>query len=486
MQKTQIETPTSVCRAGLGTADITPPVGIYHRFWGAASHDQATGVHRPLRASAFVFEPADAENSDQQQILVALDHCLFRPPEMREFRAALCDQLGVSSESVTIVFSHTHSAAYVAQNREHLPGGAFIGPYLDELPGRVAAAVQQAVNNLETVTLTYGTASCQMGHQRDCWDEEADRYVCGFNPDVELNLPVHTVRLTASDGSSRGTIVSYPCHPTTLAWDNTLISPDYVGALRETVETATGTTCMFLQAPCGDIGPRFGFVGDTEVADANGRQVGYAALQALESMPPAAHDYHYNGPVISGATIGEWEYRSQSETRAASTHEFTARQTAVPLAYRPELPTVAQVEQQMASLSADESAARDRGDDAEAARIRALVERLRRRLEVLRPLPDAELPYPVTLWKLGDAVWIAVDGEPYSELSFELAKRFPGIPLIVMPLSDGAPAGYLPVADAYEKPIYQSEIAIVAPGSLEKVIDAIAAEIELQFAGSTQ
>ena len=479
MKTRHVETPTSVCRAGLGTADITAPVGIYHRFWGAASHDQAAGIHRPLRASAFVFEPAvESDDVAERQTLIALDHCLFRPPEMREFRAALCSRLQVASESVTIVFSHTHSAAYVARNRSHLPGGEFIGAYLDELPERVSAAVQQAVDNLETVTLTYRTAACQMGHHRDCHDEEADRYVCGFNPDVDLDLPVHTVRLSAADGASRGTIVSYPCHPTTLAWGNTLISPDYVGALRETVETATSAPCMFLQAPCGDIGPRFGFVGDTEVADANGRQVGYAALQALERMPTPGHDYHYNGPVISGATIGEWEYRPHDKTRAQQTCEFVLQQATVPLQYRPELPTVVQVEEQMATLSVDESAARERGDESEAARIRALVERLRRRLEVLRPLPEGELPYPVAIWKLGDAIWVAVDGEPYSELSFELARRFPHVPLIIMPLSDGAVAGYLPVSEAYDKPIYQSDIAIVARGSLESVIDAIAAEVQ--------
>ena len=45
---------------------------------------------------------------------------------------------------------------------------------------------------------------------------------------------------------------------------------------------------MFLQGASGDTGPRDGFVGDTEVADRNGRQLGYAALSALESIPTPA------------------------------------------------------------------------------------------------------------------------------------------------------------------------------------------------------
>ncbi len=480
MNSTHIQTPTSRMRAGLGIADITPPVGIYHRFWGAASHDQATGIHRPLRASVLVFEPMAVEDSgaSERHVLIALDHCLFRPPEMTEFREKTCARLQTTSEHLTVVFSHTHSAAYVARNREHLPGGDLIGPYFDELPEKIAQAFDFAVANLTSATLTYGTTACRMGHQRDAWDEAADRYVCGFNPDVDLDLPVNAVRITDDRGAICGTIVSYPCHPTTLAWDNSLISPDYVGALRETVEAATDAPCVFLQAPCGDIGPRFGFVGDTDVADRNGRQVAYAALQAIESMPPAGHDYHYIGPVISGATLGEWEYRSHPSERASAAERFETVDWKIPLQYRPELPTVPQAEERMASLDAQEAEARDRGDSAEAARLRALAERQRRQLEVLNSVPAGEMPYPIKLWRLGDAIWIAVDGEPYSALQSELNRRFPSVPLIIMPLSDGAMAGYLPTSDACQKPIYQSEIAILAAGCLEHVIDTIADQIE--------
>ena len=75
-------------------------------------------------------------------------------------------------------------------------------------------------------------------------------------------------RIAADDGLTLGTVVNYACHPTTLAWQNTLISPDYVGALREVVERATEAPCLFLQGASGDLGPREGFVGDAEVADA--------------------------------------------------------------------------------------------------------------------------------------------------------------------------------------------------------------------------
>ena len=48
----RVLTPQSRCRFGIARCDVTPPVGIYHRMWGAATHDRATGVHRPLSATA--------------------------------------------------------------------------------------------------------------------------------------------------------------------------------------------------------------------------------------------------------------------------------------------------------------------------------------------------------------------------------------------------------------------------------------------------
>src|SRR6185369_13887791 len=104
------------------------------------------------------------------------------------------------------------------------------------------------------------------------------------------------------------TIVNYACHPTTLAWENALISPDFPGAMREVVEGTTGVPCLFLQGASGDLGPREGFVGDPAVADRNGRQLGHVALAALEALPPPGTRFEYEGPVISGATLGAWRH----------------------------------------------------------------------------------------------------------------------------------------------------------------------------------
>src|SRR5260370_22587151 len=95
-----VDSPQSRCRLGVARCDITPPVGIYHRMWGAATHERAAGIHRPLTATAVAFQrlvsaAADSRSGDDgEQILIAVDHCLFWAREME----ALLDSLSQLSQ----------------------------------------------------------------------------------------------------------------------------------------------------------------------------------------------------------------------------------------------------------------------------------------------------------------------------------------------------------------------------------------------------
>ena len=101
----RVETPQSRLVAGFARADITPPIGIYHRMWGAATHDVATGVHRPLTATALSLAPLNGSNG---QILLALDHCLLDAVEIANLRNAVSAKLDIPPGTVQIALSHTH------------------------------------------------------------------------------------------------------------------------------------------------------------------------------------------------------------------------------------------------------------------------------------------------------------------------------------------------------------------------------------------
>src|SRR5206468_1277404 len=153
-------------------------------------------------------------------------------------------------------------------------------------------------------------------------------------------------------------VVNYACQPTTLAYHNTLISPDYVGDMREVVEQHTKAPCLFLQGASGDLGPRQGFVGDPAVADRNGRQLAFAALSGLEALPAPGTRFEYAEPVVSGATLGSWEHRPLGDAALDRQAGWDCRRFVVDLPYRVDLPTLDETRQQRTQWLTEEEQAR--------------------------------------------------------------------------------------------------------------------------------
>ena len=329
---------------GLARRDITPPVGIYGRWWPRATWDRVTGVHRPLTATAVVVRnraasAGEPDEESDEEIIVALDMCILFAAEQEALLAEVRRRTGVGGQ-LMCHYSHTHSSPPSKLDQAGLPGGDLIKPYLDRIAVEVAAAVTEARAALQPASIVFGHADCRMAGNRDLWDAETNQYVCGFDPDGPFDPTVLVGRVTGASGTPLATLVNYACHATTLAWQSSLISPDFPGAMREVVEEATGVPCVFLQGASGDTGPRDGFVGDTAVADRNGRQLGYAALSALASIPAPATTFRYAGPAISGTTLGLWEHVPFTEEQRAAAGRWRRRRWTVPLAYRSDMPSL--------------------------------------------------------------------------------------------------------------------------------------------------
>ncbi len=485
-----VDTPQGVCQAGLARGDITPPVGIYHRMWGAATHDRSTGVHRPLTATALALRPAAAAHdadSDAGVVLLAIDHCLLWSQEMAALLAQVSAGAGIPRDRVFVMFSHTHSAGLMGHERAELPGGELIAPYLDDLARRLAALARQAVAALAPAVITYGLGRCGLAAQRDFYDSASGQWVCGLNPAGAADDTLLVARITDAQGHVRGAVVNYACHPTTLAWQNTLISPDYVGAMREVVETATAAPCFFIQGASGDLGPRRGYTGELAVAESNGRQLGYAALAALEALPPPATRHAYQGPVVSGAVLGSWSDVPLDDDARRQKTRWQFRSCQVDLPYREGLPTVDELSAERRQRLAEETAAQASGDEAAARDCRARVEVLTRQLVRFRSLPAGPAyPFPVQLWRIGDGIWVAVEAEHYQLLQVELRRRFPQIPLVIATLVNGSLHTYLPPKDVYGAGIYQETIALLAPGCLERLIDEISRQVERLWSATAE
>ena len=475
MSTTNVSTPYSRVRLGMARADITPPVGIYHRLWGAARHDRAAGVHRPIFGDVVAIGPVSA--AEPALIRVQTDLAGLMDDQHDALAEAIASAIGIAPAQVIIAHSHSHSGGWFAPDRVPLPGGELIEPYLVDQKLRLVSAARQAVATMRPATITYATGRSDMAANRDYWDAGAGIRTCGFNPDVEMPNTLVVARVTDDAGSLVGTIVQYGCHPTTLAWENQLISSDYIGALRETVERASGAICAFFVSPCGDLGPKAGFTGDTGVADRNGRQVGWAALALLESMPPPLTEFVYTGAVVSGATLGTWKHTPLDAEALRATEVFVGgtHYLELPLKLRP---TPEAMRQELADQEAAQRAADARGDVVAARDHGARAERARRWLGRLAAVPgDSTYPVRYSVYRLGNACWVTTGSEPYSWLYEELRRRFPQNAVLCSPLAGCLQAGYILPRDRFGLGLYQEEPSSYGPGALEALVEAIAERI---------
>jgi hypothetical protein len=469
----RIETPQARCKIGFARADITPPVGIYHRMWGAALHDRATGVHRPLTVTAMHLEPL---RGTSKLIVLGLDHCILDGAELEKIR----NRVGrTGPDDVMIALSHTHGSGWMSRTRGHLPGGDLIGPYLDMVADACEVVAKKAAGSANPATLVFGTARCDLARHRDYFDPDSQQFVCGLNPAGTSDDTVTVARATAEDtGETLGTVVNYACHPTTLAWANTLISPDYVGAMREVVEHVTDAPCLFLQGASGDLGPKEGYVGDPRVADRNGRQLGFAALSAIEALPPPGTHFDYTGPVVSGAILGSWQHVPASAAEQKRLAVWGARRFVVALPYRLDLPKADATKAELANWEAEESAARAAKNTGRVSECRARAEQMTRQLTRLAALPNGPAyPYRLAVSRLGNSVWVFCPGELYQAFQTTLRARFPNVALVISTVTNDWQPGYLPPASSYGYGIYQEIISAVAPGAMETVIEAVSREI---------
>lgn len=458
----QITFPYTRCRFGVAVRDVTPPVGIYHTAWGAATHDRAEGIHRPLTATAAVFAPS--EGIGRPLALVAFDHGWFQnPDDERAMRQNILARTELDDAELLINLSHTHATTNANSYLIDRPGGELVPEHLAFITRQIGDAILEALQTTTPAWIAYGHGRCALAVNRDYWDAKAGKFACGFNPDGIADDTMLVARVSDDAGRTLATMVNYSCHPTTLAWENKLLSPDFVGATREIMEKAFGAPALFLQGAQGETAPREQYTGDTAVADRNGRILGHAACAALEALPPPATKFVYTGIVASGADLGTWAYQPASAAELEGSDVLAAKKFFVDL-MRKELPSAEDIE----PLYLAETRRREK-------------ELLLRRMLFQKALGrDPEHHMPVWVWRLGQLGVIAVPNEPYSRLQQELRAHMNATPVLVLGVTNGT-LGYMPPREFYGDGRYQVNQSPYAPGCFEKVTEAAKKELEEIF-----
>jgi hypothetical protein len=438
---------------GVARRDITPDPGARARNWGPARHDLAEGVHRPLTLTALALADADG---GVPLLLISTDLPFFRRGEDEwRVRGRILSDLGLGSERVLFHLVHTHSGPSLSTDEVDRPGGDKVASYLDTLAGAAVSAGRQAIEERHPAVIEWAVGSCSLATNRDLW--EGGRSLVGYNPAVDADDSLLVGRVSDGSGTVVATVVNYACHPTTLAWQNRLLSPDYVGAAREVVEAATGgSPCLFLQGASGELAPREQYVGDTALADRHGRQLGYAVMSTLSGMLSPATCLVRAGTVESGAPLAMWQSSATAHPGSLSAAECTL-----------ELPM-----QKLPSLEA--LARRWAGIDP-----LSLEERLTRARSLRAAYGNAtQLSYPLWVWRIGNCFLVAHPGEAYSFLQRQLRHTYGPSRVIVANLCNGPGFFYLPTEDAFNTGSYSSWQTLVDRGALEALAAEASSAIE--------
>ncbi len=426
-------------RAQIGFArrDITPPFGIYGRMWGASNHDKSEGTHKPLFATVMAFQSSESKSP---ALLVGIDAASLGDLAGREgleIRSAVLNALNIPSSHLMLACSHTHSSPWAARSRGHMPGGELINPYISLVVNALISACQEAVNSMADSIITFAKGSCTLASNRDMIDpHNPSRYLTGFNPQIPADDTVMVGRVVrVNDQKLIGTLVNYACHPTTLGWDNRLISPDYVGSMREVIESATEfAPSLFLQGASGELGPAHQYVGDGDVADHHGKQLGYAALAALAGMNEPGKRLEFIKAVESGAPLGYWEPVTYSVPENVA---IAAAETSLPT--KP-WPTIAELDQ--AITREKDSFAR---------------ERLFRKKSIAALMSGGSgISLTSYGWRIGNILFVGAQCEVYSEWQKAVRARYPENGVVAITCVDYEAIGYVVPDEFHDLNLYQA------------------------------
>ncbi|UNK70741.1 hypothetical protein [Microbacterium sp. H1-D42] len=448
----RIRVPRTDARVGVARRDITPPVGIRAKNWGPADWERSEGAHRPFELTALAIIAAD----DRPRMLLAVDGTWWRRvADEQGVRGAILAGLGLDADQLMLSLSHTHAGAVLCAADAHLPGGELIPGYLEALAAAGIAAGREALDAAQRGLIEWASGRCTLAADREL--DVDGRALVGYNPAGVADDTVTIGRISVG-GAVVATLVNYACHPTTLAWQSREVSPDYVGAMREIVEQATGAPCLFVQGAAGELAPREQYTGDVSVADRHGRSLGHAVMAALDSLPAPGEELTLDGIVESGAPLAIWTGRAAHGGDGAA-----AIVASVELPLR-DLPTLEELAEEWKDID-------PRSRDERLGRARNLRDGY---------ITGPTVQHPLWAWRLGDAVLIAHPGEAYSRLQTTLRARFPDVPIVVMNLTNGPGFVYLPTREAYERGAYQAWQTPLAAGALELLEEhaiAVVAEV---------
>jgi neutral ceramidase len=456
-------------RAGVGRADITPPVGIPAGGWGNQLHEISEGNDLALWATVLVVEGDDGVRA----AIADIDLCILDDGQAARARSTIAQAAGVPMESVAVGTTHNHSVpvtaelggAWIRRNRE------LVAPYVESVFEAVGRAAADASASMRRVRVGAATGRSPLAVNRRMTTPDG-RAAVGLDPDGVSDRTLTVVRLDGDDDLPVATIVHYSCHPIVLGPDNRFVTPEYPGIVKRVVEAAVGGHCVFVQGTCGDLGPTELFVSDLATYRRLGAMLGHEAAGAAFRAGWRAHRQRVREGEAS-AWIASFEYEPDAEPDATVR---VAHET-LPLPLRDDLGDPDRWRADADRCEEEAYAAREAGvPDGEVRELTVRTKLARMRAErgdALRGLDS----YPLLVHgvRLGPVALVGVPVELFCEIGMSIRDRSPFTTTLVSGYWNGY-RNYLPTDAERARGGYEIDISPFDPGA-EALVTAAASRV---------
>ncbi len=272
--------------AGFARVQINPKSSVGMAGFGNTEFRRSTIIEDDLTVSCTAV--SDGENV---ALLFSVDVIGLSEQNCNNIYKQVEKALGIKSEYVVINATHCHSAPDVASADD-----ASIANYLRVFYPAVLKAAKDAVADLDKCEMKIGRAeTTELNYVRRCFKEDGSLVA-----DCVINLSKSPVVRHETDADNEMQLLmfdrengkdillmNWQCHVTAASGrEKTVISPDFVGALRDKVEKEANVHFAYHQGAAANIEPNSYIESEPDNRDYknHGAKIAAVALGALENM----------------------------------------------------------------------------------------------------------------------------------------------------------------------------------------------------------
>ncbi len=412
--------------------------------WGYYEPRTAKGVLDPLLATAVAFD-----DGEKRAVVISVDLGGIGMEAMAHIRSAVAKAINTELDGVFIACTHTHLGPGVASPQSKTASPETL-EYSKWFTVRLADIAFLAINDLAPVTkklVTRGEVKDVAFIRRYRMKDGTVRTNPGWqNPDVDhaLGRPDEESQLLIIKREDKPEIgiVNFQVHPDVIGGE--LLSADYPKFVRDTYElNVTNSLCMYINGAQGDLNHT-----DIRLDPEKNCATGYDRAR-------------YMGKKIAMSVISNYELAKEIDGEKISyTHKMIT--TKFNKGTPDEIPAALELAKRYRELGAEGALPELR--DMERTQMIAKA----CRIESMQSMPDNK-ELIVCAVAIGDMVFAALPGEPFTEVGREIKASSPFALTIPACCANGY-EGYYPMQSAFSEGGYEALTSQYVEGTAELLI----------------